>query len=622
MNAESGRVATWIAFALVYVGLAVGKLPFLRLDRSGIALVGATAMLVLGLVSFPEAVASVDFRTIALLFGMMVVVAYLRLAGFFRRLSGWLLARARSPHGVLAAVVGLAGALSAFLVNDVVCLALGPVVLALARRSRRDPVPYLVALATAANIGSVATITGNPQNMIIGALSRVRYATFAAHLAPVAVVGLVIDYGILALVFRRALAEDVEAGPPSTVPRDPAGEPSSELLPKGVIVLAGLVALFFAGAPVELVALGAASLLMLGRVRPERLYAQIDWNLLVMFSGLFVVVHGFEHHVVSGWERQPIVAVQGAPVVALTAVAAILSNVVSNVPAVLLLKSAVASLGVSAQAHAWLTLAMASTLSGEPHPDRLRREPHHRGRRAAGGRSGLVLVVLQGRRAGDRCHVGGGRRMAIVDRGVTSLGGGRRTAARRVVPYESLRAAPLPRPSSRPLPASPSSARSRSRRIRYPPRQRSHSRSSGERTERRRAWSIREKPFAGAKSRAYGRERRAGGAEEEHPCDEEPRPSREEARVRAGDARLCDEEARPRRKEAPLSRGEACLGGEEARPCDEEVRLSRQPRCVFARRGVSLRRRCTSLRRGDASSSRGGVSFAGRGVSPRRRCAS
>jgi Na+/H+ antiporter NhaD/arsenite permease-like protein len=176
--------ATWVVFAVVYAGLALGKLPLLRLDRAGIALVGATAMLVLGIVSFDEAVRAVDFSTLALLFGMMVVVAYLRLGGFFRRVATALLWRAQSPHAVLAAVVGVVGVVSAFLVNDVVCVALGPVVLDLARRLRRSPVPFLVALATAANVGSTATITGNPQNMMIGNLSHLSYGSFAAHLGP------------------------------------------------------------------------------------------------------------------------------------------------------------------------------------------------------------------------------------------------------------------------------------------------------------------------------------------------------------------------------------------------------------------------------------------------------
>src|SRR5688572_18223039 len=142
-------------------------------------------MVVFDLVRFEDAVHSIDFHTIALLFGMMVVVAYLRLGGFFRGLAAWFLGRAQTPLQVLGLLIVVSGTLSAFLVNDVVCIALGPVVIGLARRIRRDPVPYLIALATSANIGSVATITGNPQNMIIGALSKIPYAAFGARLGPV-----------------------------------------------------------------------------------------------------------------------------------------------------------------------------------------------------------------------------------------------------------------------------------------------------------------------------------------------------------------------------------------------------------------------------------------------------
>jgi Na+/H+ antiporter NhaD/arsenite permease-like protein len=367
---QSGiEAATWVVFILVYLGLAVGKLPLVHLDRAGIALVGATAALVLGIVTFPQAVESVDFATIALLFGMMVVVAYLRLGGFFRLLAMRVLSRARTPHGVLAAVVGLSGVLSAFLVNDVVCLAFGPIVLSLARRVRRDPTPYLVALATAANVGSTATITGNPQNMIIGGLSHMPYATFAGRLAPVALMGLVLDFAIVALAFRGSLGRDTGEEPrPSIMPDDPAGAPHRELLPKGITVLLGLVGCFFAGVPVEIAALGAAALLMLGRERPDRLYAQIDWNLLVMFAGLFVVVAAFELHVVSTWNLAWVTASGAAPVGPLTAATAGLSNLVSNVPAVLLLKSLVVAMAPAAREHAWLTLAMASTLSGNLTP--------------------------------------------------------------------------------------------------------------------------------------------------------------------------------------------------------------------------------------------------------------
>jgi Na+/H+ antiporter NhaD/arsenite permease-like protein len=368
VSQESASALTWVVFLVVYVGLALGRLPFLHLDRAGIALVGATAMLVLRLITFEDAVAAVDYRTIALLFGMMIVVAYLRLGGFFRGLAAWMLARANTPLGVLAVVVGLAGVLSAFLVNDVVCIAFGPVVLRLARRMHRDPVPYLVALATAANAGSVATMTGNPQNMIIGALSGLPYASFAARLAPVAAFGLVVVYAAVALAFRGSLSREVAPPLDASGPQDPAGDPVPELLPKGVAVLLGAIVLFFAGAPLALVALGGAALLMLGRVRPERLNGQVDWGLLVMFAGLFVVVGGFERHVVAHWDLARVAASGPRSLVGLTAGAAVLSNLVSNVPAVVLLKSVVLSLPAGLRDAGWLSLAMASTLSGNLTP--------------------------------------------------------------------------------------------------------------------------------------------------------------------------------------------------------------------------------------------------------------
>ncbi|HLK35124.1 MAG TPA: anion transporter [Polyangiaceae bacterium] len=368
LSAGGLMYAACAVFAVVYFGLAVGRLPFLRLDRAGIALVGATAMLVLDVVGFDEAVAVIDYRTLALLFGMMLVVAYLRVGGFFRTLAAWLLDHARSPHGVLVTVIAFAGVLSTILVNDVVCLALGPIVIRLARRIRRDPVPYLVGLATAANIGSVATITGNPQNMIVGSFSGISYSAFAARLAPIAAVGLIIDYAVIALAFRGVLGREVDPPPGSENLREPFGDAETELLPKGVAVLAASVALFFVGAPTALVALGAAALIMLGRVVPAKLYAQVDWSLLVMFAALFVVVHGFESHFVARFDLARVAAAQRAPDLEIAATSAALSNLVSNVPAVLLLKSGVSALAPAARANAWLSVAMSSTLSGNLTP--------------------------------------------------------------------------------------------------------------------------------------------------------------------------------------------------------------------------------------------------------------
>jgi Na+/H+ antiporter NhaD/arsenite permease-like protein len=307
-----------------------------------------------------EAARSVDYETIILLFGMMVVVAYLRLAGFFALATEWIAARFSWPFSLLAVTIALSGVLSAFLVNDVVCVALTPLVLHLCQRLKRPPIPYLVGLATASNVGSVATITGNPQNIIIGSLSHISYLRFAARLAPVALIGLAINFVIVALVYRTSLRE---AAPELPYEDDaPRTRVYRGLLWKSITVTLITVGLFFAGQPIALVALVAAGVLMLDRVRPERVYKSIDWPLLVMFVGLFVVVHAFEVHVVHTWGLERWHALLDSPVVMVSGLSVVLSNLVSNVPAVLLFKPLMEVM--PEKELGWLALSMSSTLAG------------------------------------------------------------------------------------------------------------------------------------------------------------------------------------------------------------------------------------------------------------------
>ncbi len=356
-------------FSVTYFGLALGKVPWLRIDRTGIALVGATLMMLSGMLPLPEAIRSVDYETIILLFGMMVVVAYLRLSGFFDLLAQSALGRFRTPYGLLAVTIALSGVLSAFLVNDIVCLALTPVVIQWARRRQISPLPHLIGLATAANIGSTATLTGNPQNMIIGSLSHMAYWRFAACLAPLAIVGLVVDFLVIAVVYRRTLGAaqagaDESLQEPAKRQRNCHPQSGPWLLRKSVAVTLVTVVLFFIGIPIALVALGAAAVLFLGRVRPEKVYNQIDWSLLVMFCGLFVVVHAFETKVVHQWHVEHWSVLLDHPLSVLSLVSAVLSNLVSNVPAVLLFKPIIPVMSAPAQGSAWLALAMSSTLAG------------------------------------------------------------------------------------------------------------------------------------------------------------------------------------------------------------------------------------------------------------------
>ena len=266
---------------------------------------------------------------------------------------------------MLALTIALSGVLSAILVNDIVCLALTPMIIQLARRLQFNPLPHLIGLATAANIGSTATLTGNPQNMIIGSLSHIPYLRFAACLSPIALFGLVIDFVVIAFVYRRELGLESPILPTKKESiLKPLRRPQRWLLQKSVAITLVTVILFFTGLPIVLVALGAASVHFSSRIRPEKILEQIDWSLLVMFCGLFVVVHAFEVKVVHGWHIESWSLLLDYPLSILSLLSALLSNLVSNVPAVLLFKPIIFVMPESGQENAWLALAMSSTLAG------------------------------------------------------------------------------------------------------------------------------------------------------------------------------------------------------------------------------------------------------------------
>jgi Na+/H+ antiporter NhaD/arsenite permease-like protein len=219
-------------------------------------------------------------------------------------------------------------------------------------------VPYLLAVAMAANIGSVATITGNPQNMMIGSFSGIPYRTFAAALSPIAAVGLLLTITIITLLYRREFlrAEKVEWKPRRIRVHRP-------LLWKSLAASACMLVFFFAGWPVPKVAfVAAAFLLVTRRLKPERIYREIDWSLLVMFIGLFIVVAGIEKTSLPGDLFRASQQYQLERPAVLSAFAALLSNLVSNVPAVLVFKPFVAHMNDPQKV--WLTLAMATTLAG------------------------------------------------------------------------------------------------------------------------------------------------------------------------------------------------------------------------------------------------------------------
>ncbi|WJI64178.1 anion transporter [Mesorhizobium sp. C416B] len=350
--------AALLILVLTYAGVAIGRIPGLRLDRAGIALLGGAAMIAIGALSMEDAYRAINFDTITLLLGMMIVVAHLKVSGAFRALGAYAIEHAHAPFVLLVMVTLLTGVLSAFLVNDAICLVMAPIVVHVTRVINRNPIPYLIATATASNCGSVATITGNPQNMVIGALSGISYPAFSAALAPVALFGLVAVVVIVRIVYRAEFARTADLNPEVYRGRMLPGQ-----VLKAVVVCIGLAIAFFAGVPVAKAALiGGAILLLTRAIKPARIYREIDGPLLFMFAGLFIVVAGAEKTLLTPDIIASAKNLGLDDVWRLSGLTAVLSNIMSNVPAVLALRPFIP--GLENPGRAWLVVAMSSTLAG------------------------------------------------------------------------------------------------------------------------------------------------------------------------------------------------------------------------------------------------------------------
>ena len=359
LDQDTRWAAALAIFAASYLALAIGKIPGLSIDRAGVALVGAGLMVASGALTLEDAYKAIDLDTITLLLGMMIVVASLRLSGFFALATAWMAAHTKRPIVLLCAVIAASGVFSAFLVNDAICLVLAPLVLELTLQMGRKPMPYLLAVAMASNVGSTATITGNPQNILIGSFSHIPYAHFAFVLGPVAVAGLVITAGLVALFHRDEFA----LGTRMTATARANIRVNRMLIARALAATAVMVALFFVGQPPAKVAIIIGGLLLLTRrVKSKRIYSEIDWSLLLMFAGLFIIVAGAQRALLTPAVVAQVSHLHLYRIPVLSAVTAVLSNLVSNVPAVLVMKPFVVAL--PDHARAWLTIAMASTLAG------------------------------------------------------------------------------------------------------------------------------------------------------------------------------------------------------------------------------------------------------------------
>jgi Na+/H+ antiporter NhaD/arsenite permease-like protein len=353
-----------IIFGLTYLLIGLQRVPRLHIGRPAGALLGAVAMVGLGVLDFENAKRAIDLDTILFLLGMMVVLAYLELSGFFEVVERRILGFARSARGLLWLVIGSAGILAALFMNDTVCLMLTPVVVRVTRRLNLPPAPYLIALATAANIGSTATIVGNPQNALIAVQSGIGFLPFCAELWPIAVAGLALDGLLLSWLYRRSIRGAPIQVPP---PRQPQTVQRGMLL-ASMIAGAGMIAAMIAGVHPAPAAMSAAAVVILaGATRPRQALVMVDWSLLLFFGGLFVVMHGVEQ---AGLAQAVIAGIAGPlegpgqGLGRLGLAVTLLSQAVSNVPAVMLFVPALAAAPAASAEPAWLGLAAFSTLAG------------------------------------------------------------------------------------------------------------------------------------------------------------------------------------------------------------------------------------------------------------------
>jgi Na+/H+ antiporter NhaD/arsenite permease-like protein len=354
-------------FLATYLLIAIESGRGSHLDRTAAAFCGAVVMVLAGVVTLDEAYRTIDWNTLLFLLGMMILVAHFQISGLFDWIAGHVALIARTRFELLVILAFTSGILSAFFVNDTMCLILTPIVLTVTDRLQIPPLPYLIALAVSSNAGSVMSVTGNPQNALVGISAHFSFLGFLGHLAPVAALGLCINIAVLAIFFRSEILRK----PLGTRPRTVEVALDKVLLSKCCLAAVLVVALWVLGYSFPLVAVSVgAFILVIGRVKAENVYQRIDWELLLFFASLFVVVSGFQrsgavdyliadfHHALEGRFASQLFAVSGMML--------ILSNLVSNVPAVLLFRPLVPSFPNSH--FIWLIVASTSTLAGNATP--------------------------------------------------------------------------------------------------------------------------------------------------------------------------------------------------------------------------------------------------------------
>ncbi len=351
-----------IIFTITYLGIIFTRLPWVNVDRPSAAFLGAVAMVIFGVITPSEALSSIDFNTIALLLGMMIIVAVIQHDGLFNTFVATAMKASKNQHRLLTITIFVTGLASAFMVNDVVVLLFTPVVISICVKSELNPIPFLIAVILSSNVGSAMTITGNPQNMLIGINSGIGYGRFLLFLAPVSILGMLTIIPIIRWLYpsvfrtKKDIAQQIKH----------IQNHKQKIRYSGIIFLIVIVA-FFIGKTIHLsipiIALAGASLtLLLGKAKPSHIIKEIDWVLLLFFAGLFVVVHGLESSgAITGLISNSPLKTNFCGVVSIHGLSLFASQIVSNVP------FTIVALPFLQQANSeilWLTLASAATLAG------------------------------------------------------------------------------------------------------------------------------------------------------------------------------------------------------------------------------------------------------------------
>ncbi|MBP1629836.1 MAG: citrate transporter [Bacteroidetes bacterium] len=349
-----------IIFVITYIGIIFTRLPKMNIDRPSAAFTGAVAMILFGVLDFQEAINAIDFNTICLLLGMMIIISALKIEGFFSLIASSTIAFANTRTKLLSAIVFVTGIASAFLVNDAVVLLFTPIIISICSKADINPIPYLIAEILASNIGSVMTITGNPQNMLIGINSGISYLNFMLKLLPISILGMIIVIFIVKLLYHKNFKDKTHLSFKSSYSY------SFKKMQRSIIIFILVIFAFFLGKflniSIPLIALvGAALILLMGEAKPSKIIKEVDWVLLLFFSSLFIVVAAIEKVGILNPLLNINLSENIQGIIGIHSLSLILSQIVSNVPFTVLMLPIMKSINSETL---WLALASASTLAG------------------------------------------------------------------------------------------------------------------------------------------------------------------------------------------------------------------------------------------------------------------